>query len=123
MNWKRQEEWWHQTVTECFRILKQKGKEYAGDHDALGNFKEGAEELGLTPLQVWGVLARKHWKSITQYAKHGQTFSEEPIEGRIHDMMNYLFLLKCIIVEEPEAVEEVDPMKSLVKGGPPSWSE
>lgn len=102
MNWEEQEKLWATTMTECEIILRQKGKEYAGDEDALGNFKEALGEIGTTPEQVWAIFARKHWRSITQFVKHGQTFSEESIESRIHDLINYLFLLKCIIVEKKE---------------------
>lgn len=111
MNWEEQKELWEKMIAECFRILTQKGPEYAGDKDALGNFKEAEEEIGTTTKQVWGILARKHWRSITHYVKHGKEFSEEPIEGRIHDMINYLFLLLCLITEEKEIQAIIDDVE------------
>jgi hypothetical protein len=99
MNWEEQEQMFEEVVAEELRILKQKGREYAGDHNALGNFIDGAEEIGLNPLQLWAVFARKHWKSIMQFIKDGHEHSEEPIEGRINDLRNYLFLLLGLIQE------------------------
>jgi hypothetical protein len=34
-------------------INNTKGHDYAGDEDALRNFKEQAAETGITPVQVW----------------------------------------------------------------------
>ncbi len=78
-----------------------KGKDYAGDDDALSNFKRHAAELGLTPEQVWAVYASKHWDAIMTYVRLGHVASE-PVEGRIHDAIMYLFLLLGLVIEHKE---------------------
>lgn len=80
-------------------INETKGKDYSGDEDALSNFKRAAERLGMTPLQVWGVYASKHWAAIESFIKNGAVESE-PIEGRIDDAILYLFLLRGLLEEE-----------------------
>lgn len=73
-----------------------KGRDYAGDADALANFKAAAEQLGVDPNVIWAVYAHKHWSAIMSFVKNGQVESE-PIEGRIHDCILYLFLLLGLI--------------------------
>ena len=75
-----------------------KGNDYAGEEDALRNFKEQAQEYGLSPEQVWGVFFGKHLKAIQTFVRDGDVASE-PIEGRIHDAILYLFLLLGLIEE------------------------
>jgi hypothetical protein len=75
-----------------------KGKDYAGDEDALRNFKEAAAELGLTPEQVLGVYLHKHYAAIRSYIENGSVASE-PIQGRIDDARLYLALLQGLVEE------------------------
>lgn len=77
-------------------LNKTKGKDYAGDEDALSNFKDAAEQLGVAPEQVWAVYAHKHWSAIVSYCARGQVESE-PIEGRIKDLILYGFLLLGLV--------------------------
>lgn len=82
-------------------INRTKGHDYAGDEDALANFKRNAAALGLTPAQVWGVYAGKHWDAITTFVREGDVKSE-PIDGRLHDLILYSFLLLGLIREARE---------------------
>jgi hypothetical protein len=79
-------------------INHKKGKDYAGDQDALANFKVIGKDLGLDPLKVWGVYASKHWSAVMAYVREGKVESE-PIEGRLHDVILYCFLLLGLIEE------------------------
>lgn len=79
----------------------QKGKDYAGDDDALRNFKVNAERNGLTKYQVWGVYAGKHWDAVSSFIRNGQVESE-PIEARINDLLVYLLLLRGLIEEDKD---------------------
>jgi hypothetical protein len=88
-------------------INRTKGVDYAGEDDALSNFKDQARSLGLTPEQIWGVYAGKHWSAVTTYIREGDVKSE-PIEGRVHDVILYCFLLLGLIREEREEVANVD---------------
>ena len=79
-------------------LNRTKGREYASDVDALANFKRRADELDLSPFQVWGIFFGKHSDAIYAYLRAGKTLSE-PIEGRIDDAILYLLLLKGLILE------------------------
>lgn len=80
-------------------LLLTKGKEYAGDQDALANFKDSLG-IGLDPKQKLWVYLSKHMSSIASYIKNGKEFSNESIESRIADARNYLGLLYMLIHEE-----------------------
>ncbi len=78
-----------------------KGHDYAGDDDAVDNFKRHARNLGVSPILIWGVYASKHWDSILTFIREGDVKSE-PIEGRILDLILYLFLLSALIEDMDE---------------------
>lgn len=94
----------------CDKLLTQKGADYEvkaltakeqadRDRQRVSNFYAEAASLGLTPFQVLGVYFHKHLRAIDKYLATGSVASE-PIEGRIHDAINYLLLLfKLIKVE------------------------
>lgn len=75
-----------------------KGCEYAGDADALANFRNRAEQLDLDPLKVWGIFFGKHADAIFAFIRVGKVLSE-PIEGRIDDAILYLILLRALVKE------------------------
>lgn len=88
-----------QVYEECIATLNLKGAAYDGGHDVLGNFRSVATETGVSPFQVWLVFANKHYRSISQAIR---TNPWEPVEksegmqGRITDLINYLFLLRAL---------------------------
>lgn len=84
-----------------------KGKDYAGDDDALANFKAAARDLGMTPFQVWAIYHHKHQSAINAFIREGKVESE-PIEGRIHDAILYLFLLLGLIEDAKSSSLEED---------------
>ena len=73
-----------------------KGQDYAGYDDALKNFKDAAAEMGVSPYTIWFVYFHKHLSAIRTFLREGEVASE-PIEGRIHDAILYLFLLLGLI--------------------------
>ena len=82
-------------------LLVRKGIDYTRrGNDRLSNFKQNAEALGLSPIQVWAVYASKHWDAVMSFIKSGHLESEA-IEGRIDDLSNYLYLLEALLNEEP----------------------
>jgi hypothetical protein len=84
---------------EIKKINVTKGQDYSGDEDALLNFKRAGANLGLTPEQVLAVYLSKHYDAVMTYCKQGQVESEA-IEGRIHDIILYCFLLMGLIEEK-----------------------
>lgn len=80
-----------------------KGHDYAGDEDALSNFKVMAQTLDVSPEAIWAVYAAKHWSAVMTFCKEGDVKSE-PIEGRLLDIILYCFLLLGLNEEGKEAV-------------------
>ena len=108
MKWSEQVALHEALVAEEARILDQKGREYASENDALGNFKKRAVDNGIDPKQILWIFLSKHLDGIKSYIKIGHEISEEPIKGRINDARNYLFLLHCLVEEE-----KVEKQKTL----------
>lgn len=92
-----------EAIAQANNLLATKGVEYTGPQtqDRLANFKRGATLTGCTPLQVAFVYASKHYDAISTFvqndAKGAKQFLSEPIEGRLHDLMNYCILMLAII--------------------------
>lgn len=106
MTWKEQEELFNKVTSEMRELLVNKGKEYASDADALNNFKAGAADVGVTPLQIAWIFYQKHASAVKSYIKTGKEFSSEPIEGRLLDLINYSFLIYCLIAEQKKAAQK-----------------
>lgn len=82
-------------------INDRKGHDYAGDDDALANFKKDDQRLRKIvqndpKLAKWYVYFDKHYEAVMTFLEEGDVKSE-PIEGRIHDAILYLFLLLGLI--------------------------
>ncbi len=100
MTWKEQEELFNKVTGEMRELLVTKGREYASDKDSLNNFKQGAEDIGISPLQIAWIFYQKHASAVKSYIRSGSEFSTEPIEGRLLDMINYSFLIYCLVKEQ-----------------------
>ena len=91
-------------------LLIAKGQEYSGDSDRLSNFKRGATNTGMTPLQVCFIYMSKHYDSLATYVKKdagGYTqILSEPIDGRLDDLINYCILIKALIAESTDLEED-----------------
>jgi hypothetical protein len=96
------------TLTEMKKLGDLKGGEYAGDTDRLANFRRNGLNMGLPMETIWGVYAAKHWDAIMQYIQDLNTGKTRPrlesIEGRVDDLLVYLILFKCMLVERNRAV-------------------
>lgn len=94
----------NQVFQEVFRasrdVLVAKANEYADDVDRLRNFKQAAHLKGVTQREALAGMMAKHTVSV--YDLCGQTF-DTPLEKwdeKIIDHINYLILLRAIVVEE-----------------------
>lgn len=90
------------TQAEMTSIMSDKNKEYArSDSDRLENFKRRGEYLGLDPISVLSVDLQKHLDAINSFIVRNRSASHvqlnDPINRRILDAINYLFLLRCLI--------------------------
>jgi len=105
-------------IAKSVDLLKAKNKDYSTDGDPLAGFKKIANDIGISPFQVWAIFASKHWNALTNFAKDGKVESE-PIEGRIIDMINYSVLLHLLIIDnrlgykwgEQQSQEFIDNIK------------
>lgn len=79
-------------------LLLVKGAEYHDNDDALQNFNEDAEVIGITPVQVWACHFLKQVRVIMRWARTGQD-SVEGIESRFDDTVNYAHLGLAIRAE------------------------
>ena len=91
--------------TECARLLKVKGAEYTADNDdALANFKFMGSMLDASPLLVCMFGMFKHFMSLISYTKRGHVVSDEGIDRRCIDLINYVVLFLCLVSEDDEAI-------------------
>ena len=101
MNHKERKEFIEGEFAKMLAITQSKGVEYANsDNDANANFKEIGEKMGIDPKVVLWIYATKHFQSITSFVKKGKVESNEPIEGRVHDLALYSLLLLSLIEDE-----------------------
>ena len=94
---------------DCLQLLRDKGKAYSGDKDALANFKINAERMGLSKYQIWAVYFNKHIDSINNAVKDNPdkpADKTEGLSGRIVDAINYLIILKALLTEDN--AEDID---------------
>lgn len=91
------EELFNDMVQKCKKELINKNKEYAKKGNRFDSFDSAAIEYNTTPLVVWGILFDKHYRAIRSYINKEKEYSNEKIEGRIMDCINYLYLLLGII--------------------------
>lgn len=80
-------------------ILESKGNDYATSEDTLSNFKTAAAVCGITDLQQCLSLI------ATKVARLGVLLSgtdpkNEPIDDSVIDLINYGFLLHCLLVDK-----------------------
>lgn len=88
-------------------IIMTKGREYAGEHDSLDNFKRNAERLGLTKYQIWGVYFNKHIDSVNSAIARNPKQPigiTEQLEDRILDIVTYASILLALLKEDIIAV-------------------
>ncbi len=86
-----------------------KGGEYAAEIDRLDNFRRNGVDCGVTMETCWRIYAGKHWDAITTYVRDLQTGKSrqrlETLDGRVDDLLVYLILFKCMLVERERTPE------------------
>lgn len=83
-------------------ILGSKAGEYADDNDRLHNFKASAVLQGITPIEALRGKMAKHTISIYDMIASGKAFPLEKWDEKITDHINYLILLRALVVEEED---------------------
>jgi hypothetical protein len=80
-----------QLHTRADMVLAQKRAAYASEHNVLANFKQLAQESGLSEIKVWEVLMRKALNAMIRTA-NGEDLGGEPAIDRFVDFVNYVTL-------------------------------
>lgn len=85
----------------CKKLLCVKGDEYdANSNDRLHSFKVAAEIQCETPKQSLAGMMAKHTISIYDMCMSSSRYSLEKWEEKITDSINYLLLLKAMVIED-----------------------
>ena len=90
-------------VKHIWSSMAAKNAEYATDEDKLYNFKRTAEIKRCTPESaLWGMLL-KHYVSVQDIVEAVERGEQPPkmsiIAEKIGDLINYLILLKALLIE------------------------
>lgn len=95
----------HDQLQATIDVLGEKADEYAGENDRLHNFKVAAALGGRTTKQALAGMMVKHTVSIYDMCWSDGVFDISRWEEKIGDHINYLILLKAIVVEEAAALK------------------
>jgi hypothetical protein len=91
-----------QRMAHCLQILTGKEQEYARGDDRLHNFKRAAAFDNDTPERaLWGMW-KKHIVSVADMIddiEHGKLPSQERVDEKLTDMINYTLLLEGLLLE------------------------
>ena len=90
----------NEQVEICLNMLVSKNDHYNPATDKLQSFKKAAHLGDETQAQALGGMMRKHTVSIYDMINSGQKYSMEQWNEKITDHINYLLLLKSVVVEE-----------------------
>lgn len=99
MNHQDFDEVFQKQVAVCGEVLGLKSAEYA-THDKLHNFKVAAALEGITPIQALGGMMAKHSVSVYDLIRRETPTPMSLWDEKITDHINYLILLKAMLVEQ-----------------------
>ena len=86
-------------LTQINKVLGSKAKEYAMNGDRLHNFKIAAIMSQTKPEKaLWG-MALKHLVSVTDIINGNLPATEEFVNEKVGDLINYLILLEAVLLE------------------------
>lgn len=83
----------------CESLLVNKATEYASV-DRLSAFKEAAAIQGTTAKQALAGMMAKHTQSIYKFCRDEKSQPQDKWIEKITDHINYLILLRALVVEE-----------------------
>jgi hypothetical protein len=90
------------TVNKSSSVLVKKAEEYADDVDRLRNFKQAAHLEGITPIKALEGMMAKHTVSVYDMMGSGLRYTRDDWDEKIIDHINYLILLRALVVEDIE---------------------
>jgi hypothetical protein len=105
--------WLDQVQTEKAMLLE-RAEAYATNGDRLGNFKEGSQLAGNTPMQYGFGLVVKHiiaLRDLINKEARGEAkfdaYELSKVTEYVTDIRNYAVLLKSLYVERPELQKKI----------------
>lgn len=111
MNSEEFEQIFNEQVDICRSMLLNKAAEYAEDDDRLHNFNSAAILQQCSREEALAGMMAKHTVSIYDMISDGANlFSLEKWDEKITDHINYLILLKALIVDELQK-EQADEIR------------
>jgi hypothetical protein len=111
-----------ETFGEIKRLKTAGNAEYEdGKANALSYFDELGRDLDIPREKVLWILSKKHVKGILAHIR-GHKSQREPVEGRIHDLIVYLIILKGMLqadrINKPIAPAKINaamPVEDIVR--------
>ena len=101
----RFEKLWNNAVSHSYKLMVEKGAEYAHGRDRLDNFRRNGAALGMSKEAVLMIYAGKHWDALQSYVRAGNnSISSEKITGRVLDLINYMYLFLAMLDENGESL-------------------
>lgn len=89
--------------SKCQETLVKKATEYATEGERLANFKRGASLLNTTPAHVAMGYGLKHLISVIDMVEGRLPVTEEMMDEKFGDALNYLVLLEaCLKDQQPK---------------------
>jgi len=98
-------------LVECRKILSRKAEEYAGDVDRLENFKRAGRLQRVEPETALLGMWAKHLVSVIMMMEDVELEiipSQEYVDEKIGDLINYAILLEALLTERRRAMLEKD---------------
>lgn len=109
------------TLAKCERTLTTKAEEYAGEQDRLHNFKQAGHLQQTTPETALGGMLSKHIVSVFDMIRDveaGQSHSIEQWDEKLGDAINYLLLLKGLVIERESRWTDTAQFDTLAQYSP-----
>lgn len=120
MNARHFEEYSKGLLERCWNVLFSKSKEYASDVDRLANFKQPVSMMDSNPAEVCLWYDMKHVASLSKIVreiKDGQLPTQEMLEEKIGDYLNYGLLLYACIMEMLEEQKNKEQFMTIPVSG------
>lgn len=102
MNAERFDQVLNEQIKRVIDILGSKADEYASDKDRLHNFKASGMLQHISPIEALRGKMAKHTISIYDMIGSGVVYPIEQWDEKITDHINYLILLRALLIEEEE---------------------
>lgn len=80
-------------------LLNSKAREYGPGGDRFNHNKKLATMLGTNPVFATVCEASKHYITICDMAKHPEDYTVETWNGRLYDMIAYLYIITALLDE------------------------